>query len=984
MPTLAAPPLAAEPEVRPVPPIAHSGRRHRLKTSPLSFAANPALFAATAFAAGILSARYVPPHPPLLELLLLLAAAILAAIASRRAPRIVLAPLAAVWLITGMICAAIEPSPDPQTALIAATGRAPRVFTGEVFRLGTPRMEQIVAPFSNKVSEEYSQQIDISLDHASVESFPIARGWHRKAPPAAITRPSPQQSPDMAPLTGGVRLTVYAPTSAELPSLTCGTAMQVKLAVHQPDRFLDPGVWDARAYLLAEGIAAAGSARATEVTILPTTTARHLSRSQSFHCRLYQLQQAASSRIAAFAQTQSPRIPRLLSLSPDDAAMLSAMIAGDRSWLNRRIRIGFERTGSFHLLVVSGMHLAIFAGLVFYAANRIRLSRALSTVLTIALSFAYALCTGFGQPVQRSFWMVALYLLARLFWRERNGLNAIGFAALCLLATSPRALFDAGFQMTLLSVITVAGIAAPIAERTFGPWLRAVGNLSDVELDVELPPRIAQFRINLRRLPERLEPLTGARLSRSIVPLSLRFALLAAELLLVSATIELTMSMPMAIYFHRITVMALPVNFLILPLIGLLLPAALLTFLVLLCSKALAIIPAALAALLLHLVVGLIQHFGHLAAADLRIPSPAPWAIAAFILLLAFAVWAARRLGVTAAVLAMLAAAAVAIIPRPVPHPSGALEIVAIDVGQGDSLLVITPDGKTLLIDAGGSPFGPPPGTSNFEIGEDVVSPVLWSRGIRRLDAVALTHAHADHMGGMPAVFANFRPREFWIGHNPHSKLYDALLQQAAELHTAVHLHSAGDSFLLGAATRVQVLAPEPNYQPGPTPTNDDSLVMRLVYGNTSAMMEGDAELPSEERMLQDHQVSDRQVENQQPLEQKFENQHPKAQQLASLQKKAAPPRPDCATSTTLHSDLLKVGHHGSRTSTNPAFLAAVAPTYAVVSVGARNFYGHPRREVLQQLQDRKVQTYRTDTLGFEDFLLDGIHVTRRPPPANP
>ena len=173
----------------------------------------------------------------------------------------------------------------------------------------------------------------------------------------------------------------------------------------------------------------------------------------------------------------------------------------------------------------------------------------------------------------------------------------------------------------------------------------------------------------------------------------------------------------------------------------------------------------------------------------------------------------------------------------------------AIDVGQGDSLLVITPDGKTLLIDGGGFGGGPHQAPQDFDIGEEVVSEALWSRGIRHLDAVALTHAHSDHMGGLPAVLRNFHPAEFWVGNNPHFAAYNALLNEAADLHIRVRTFRAGDALSLRRRANQRPRALR-DYQPGPEPTNNDSLVMRIAYGATSVLLEGDAEAPIEDAMV--------------------------------------------------------------------------------------------------------------------------------------
>jgi competence protein ComEC len=400
------------------------------------------------------------------------------------------------------------------------------------------------------------------------------------------------------------------------------------------------------------------------------------------------------------------------------------------------------------------------------------------------------------------------------------------------------------------------------------------------------------------------------------------------------------MTLPMAIYFHRITIFALPVNVLILPLLLVLMPAALLTLLALFAWPAAAVLPAMVVAVVLHFSVWLVHLFGSFAYGDFRIPGPLLWQSAAFCALLAAAILLAHRSVITAsrrlrrfAWLAMIASALVAVAPRPIDHPHNALLVEAIDVGQGDSLLLITPEGKTLLVDGGGFGGSPRQAPSEFDIGEEVVSAALWARGIRHLDAVALSHAHSDHMGGLPAVLRNFHPDELWIGNNPRNEPYDALLDEAAALGVKLHKLHAGDALTLGSA-QIAVLAPFPGYQPGVEPSNNDSLVLHAAWGASSVLLEGDAEAPIEDAMLSE------------PL---------------------------------LPSTLLKVGHHGSMTSTRPEFLARVSPQWAVISCGLRNRYGHPRQAILEELQAAHVRTYRTDIDGASCFRLDGKSVIPDP-----
>ena len=178
-----------------------------------------------------------------------------------------------------------------------------------------------------------------------------------------------------------------------------------------------------------------------------------------------------------------------------------------------------------------------------------------------------------------------------------------------------------------------------------------------------------------------------------------------------------------------------------------------------------------------------------MAIGDIRIPDPGIVAIVAGILLIGLAVWGARnsRFPVAVPIAALACSAACVFYPRALLYHPGVLEVTAIDVGQGDSVLLISPEGKTLLIDAGGPTGGGSQAPSgNFEIGEDVVSPVLWSLNIRRLDAIALSHAHSDHMGGMPSLLRNFRPRVLWVGHQPGDR---GLPGSPGRSHAAQHSH---------------------------------------------------------------------------------------------------------------------------------------------------------------------------------------------------
>jgi competence protein ComEC len=233
-------------------------------------------------------------------------------------------------------------------------------------------------------------------------------------------------------------------------------------------------------------------------------------------------------------------------------------------------------------------------------------------------------------------------------------------------------------------------------------------------------------------------------------------------------------------------------------------------------------------------------------------------------------------------------------------------------------------------MDGGGVPAFGRQVKSKLDIGEDVVSPYLWSRSIRRLDVVVLSHAHEDHIGGLAAIVTNFQPGELWTGATPASPTWDALRAVALGAGIKIVPMRRGEPFAYGGTT-VQALAPGPDYEPAAAPKNDDSLALRITYGERSALLTGDIERPVETQLL--------------------------AENLAG------------------HADILKVAHHGSKTSSIAALLDSVHPAFAMISAGFENSYGHPHPDILARLSERGIEALRTDTLGLLSVRTDGHRV---------
>jgi competence protein ComEC len=381
-------------------------------------------------------------------------------------------------------------------------------------------------------------------------------------------------------------------------------------------------------------------------------------------------------------------------------------------------------------------------------------------------------------------------------------------------------------------------------------------------------------------------------------------------------------------YFHRLSVTALSANVLVVPLFCAVMPAG---FAAIITGwRPIAWFTAAL----LH--AGQAIAAGHAYVEPARRITDVPLLFAAgfvaALVMLAICLRMRSRWTPAAGCAAVALFLCVYLEPWPASTRAGWLEISGIDVSQGDSLLVVFPRGTTMLIDAGGFPGAERMARKpQMDIGEEVVSPYLWYRQIQKLDYVVLTHGHSDHMGGLVAVIDNFRPRELWTGVEPPSEGWSEVLRHAASHGTKVRWLKRQQQTMAIDGTTIRVLAPATDYQPKDIADNDDSLVLEIRYGRRSVLLTGDAEKPVEWDMLANAHL--------QPV------------------------------------TLLKVGHHGSKTSSSQEFLDAVAPQFALISDGYKNSFHHPHPSVLARLAAGHAEILRTDERGLITFRTDGNKV---------
>ncbi len=585
---------------------------------------------------------------------------------------------------------------------------------------------------------------------------------------------------------------------------------------------------------------------------------------------------------------------------PPSSSIFKALVLGEQGDIPEEVKEYFVRTGTAHLLAISGDQFGIVAllsfSLLIWILKRSEFLLLSISVkkwaagLTIPLIILYAFIAGGGMPVIRAMIMLITFLFSILLNRERNLLHTLALAAFLTLLFSPPSLFDVSFQLSFLAVLSILYMVPRILE-----GLKEEG--VSLLLEITWKKRLWKY-----------------------VKISL----------LVTAVATLGTGPFVVLHFNRISPIGLVTNLLIIPWVGfvivpLSLAASILSFFL----SPVAIFLININHIITLTLLRVLSFFASFPYASLFVSTPTALEIFLFYILLFLTVHlkkqkVARYLFVGSCVILVLDLA----FWNLRGYFQRNLTLTFIDVGQGDSVLLEFPMGKTMLIDGGGLP------EDRFDIGKNVIAPFLWKKKIRRLDFLVLTHPDPDHLKGLNFIASHFSIGQFWengirTNSEAYQQLENTLLRKGIERLSLNEdsppreIHGVQICFLNPPAR-----APSLTGFPARSFLNNSSLGTKLQFGNIRVLLAGDIEKEAEYRMVREE--------------------------------------------VPLRAEILKIPHHGSLSSSTLHFLQSVKPSYAILSVGERNIGRLPHPEVIRRYQELGAQIYRTDNHGAITIRTDG------------
>lgn len=542
-----------------------------------------------------------------------------------------------------------------------------------------------------------------------------------------------------------------------------------------------------------------------------------------------------------------------------DAGVFSSMVLGDKSNLDREVKALYQMNGIAHLLAISGLHISLIGMTIYKALKRLGIGFGMSFAAGGLVVISYGLLTGNGISAVRAVVMCLLMMLAQLLGRTYDCLSALGTAAVLLLWENPFVLYNGGFLLSFSAILGIA-LIYPVLENMF---------------------------------------------IQKEIPIILKYVW---SSLLISISVNMATFPVILSSYYEFPLYAVFLNIIVVPFMTLLMLSAVAAGLVGMINTTAGIFLIGLAHYILKFYELLCNIVSKLPYSVMITGKPQKIVMVLYGICVCCFVYAAgqKKIQYHKAMLLLPVIGVLLLLSG----RKGGFEIDMIDVGQGDGILMMTPEKQVYLFDGGSS--------DEENLVANILLPLLKYKGIRKIDYAVVSHSDEDHISGILQIM---KEETFQISTLilPEIKAYEedanycGLLSEARQKGIAIQYAKAGDEIGTGQVS-VRCLHPEKDYEY--TSANDYSAVYLITYGQFRMLMTGDAEQKAEQSMLNLEQLLD------------------------------------------IH--ILKVGHHGSKTSTGHAFLEAVKPEAAVISCGKNNRYHHPSEEVVERLKQAGVQTFVT------------------------
>lgn len=545
-------------------------------------------------------------------------------------------------------------------------------------------------------------------------------------------------------------------------------------------------------------------------------------------------------------------------LTDEEGNLLLAILLGDKDKLSEDIQESFKTSNLSHMLAVSGAHVSyIILGLTYVLQNSI-IGKKNGKIVCIIFLLAFMAITNFTPSVTRACIMAILTLFSSIIYRKSDVYTNISVAALITLIFNPYSLLDLGFQLSYGGTIGII--------------------------------------IFIKRIQEKK---SNSKVINYI-----------KQMALVSIYANIIIIPIMMYHFNTVSFTFIISNIMASPILGIIVITGFLFIIASITVKPLTRLIAIFIKPILSILIKISQICSKLPFSNILVVTPYMFNVISYYAIILYCIKSKKNNKCKIIICLLIVLILINFIIYIFPQK---LRIFFIDVGQGDSTLIITPDKKTVLIDGGGS--------DSFDVGEKVLLPYLLDRRILKIDYVLISHFDTDHCGGILTIMEKVKVKNIIISEQAeHSENYERF--KKLMIHKKIRLIEVkkGDKIKIGRYSEFKILFPTSRLL-SENPLNNNSIVAQFNYNNFKMLFTGDIEKLAEQQILK-------------------------------------------AEKAEIRADILKVAHHGSKTSSIPEFIKAVKPKIALIGVGKNNTFGHPNKQTIKNLENIKCRIYRTDIQG--------------------